>query len=876
MPDILDRLKSALSDRYAIEREVGSGGMATVYLAKDIKHHRKVAVKVLRPDLAAALGPERFLREIEIAAQLQHPHVLPLYDSGEADGFLYYVMPYVEGESLRAKLAREGELPVDEAIRILRDVVDALTDAHAHGVVHRDIKPDNVLLTGHHAVVTDFGVAKAVSEATGREKMTTAGVALGTPAYMAPEQAAADPHIDHRADIYAVGALAYELLSGQPPFTGATPQMVLSAHVTETPTPVTAHRAAVHPALAQIVMRCLEKKPADRWQSAEELLHQLEAATTPSVGITPTDTRPVTAAVPRRNKTKYAVIGSAAVVAVIAVVTLLILPGRGTPLVPERVVVGVFENQTGDPSLDPVGRMAADWITQGLQQTRIVDVIPSPTALQSSRHIQAGIQAGRIVDPVRALAEETGAGTVVSGTYYRDGDDIRFQAQVTDARAGKLLGALEPVTGTLESPVDAVERLRERIMGFLALSFDQRLAASAGIPRQPPTFEAYQAFNEGMEEYLGANYREALSHFYLAFELDSSFVVPLLFAAINHLNLGEFAEGDSLLNVAAEYRDELSEYHRHWLDYLQAYVDGDHQRSLRAMRLAANMAPGSKSVYNLAFAAEITNRPREALGAAKKLDPERGAMRGWWNYWLRVVRAHHLLGDFERALEAAEQARQQYPHVPSILTEELSSLAALGRFEQIVARLEEGISLLPPGSRGTWTPGLAIQIAAGELRAHGYSDAAFELLDSAAAWYSSRPTEEAQTETHRQQLADALYAAERWEQAGAVVHELAAEFPDNLGYQGRLGVLAARNGDQEKAAMISKWLEQLDRPYLRGVNTLWRARIAAVLDERERAVNLLQDAISQGQAYFRLHLDFDLVEPLRDYPPFQELLRPKG
>ncbi len=210
MPDTFDRLKAALADRYAIERELGSGGMATVYLAEDLKHHRKVAVKVLRPDLAAALGPERFLREIEVAARLDHPHILPLHDSGEAQGFLYYVMPYVKGESLRDKLAAEGELPVSEAVRILRDIVDALAHAHREGVVHRDIKPDNVLLSDRHARVTDFGVAKAVSEATGRQALTTAGVPLGTPAYMAPEQAVADPHIDHRADIYAVGALAYE------------------------------------------------------------------------------------------------------------------------------------------------------------------------------------------------------------------------------------------------------------------------------------------------------------------------------------------------------------------------------------------------------------------------------------------------------------------------------------------------------------------------------------------------------------------------------------------------------------------------------------------------------------------------------------------
>jgi Tol biopolymer transport system component len=231
---------------------------------------------------------------------LQHPNILPLHDSGEADGFLYYVMPYVEGESLRDKLAKEGELPIGEAVRILRDVVDALTEAHAHGVVHRDIKPENILLRGRHALVTDFGVAKAVSEATGREKLTTAGIALGTPAYMAPEQASADPHLDQRVDIYAVGAVAYELLTGRPVFMGTTPQMILSAHMTEPPQPVTKHRDTVPAALESVVMRCLEKRPADRWQSAEELLPQLEALATPSGGVTPTDTMPVKAIAGRR------------------------------------------------------------------------------------------------------------------------------------------------------------------------------------------------------------------------------------------------------------------------------------------------------------------------------------------------------------------------------------------------------------------------------------------------------------------------------------------------------------------------------------------------------------------------------------------------
>ena len=289
--ELQDQLQGALSGSYTLDRELGGGGMSRVFLAHEVALGRRVVVKVLPPEMAAGVNIERFRREIQLAASLQHPHIVPLHAAGQAGDLFYYTMPLVEGESLRAKLAREGELPVADALRILKDVVDALAYAHAHGVVHRDIKPDNILISGHHAVVTDFGVAKAVSAASGgASSLTSLGVALGTPAYMAPEQAVADPHVDQRADIYSVGVLAYEMLCGRPPFTGMAPQQVLAAHVMQTPDPVTAHRSAVSPALNALVMRCLEKKPADRVQTADELLTQLDAMTTPSGGMAPSGT----------------------------------------------------------------------------------------------------------------------------------------------------------------------------------------------------------------------------------------------------------------------------------------------------------------------------------------------------------------------------------------------------------------------------------------------------------------------------------------------------------------------------------------------------------------------------------------------------------
>ena len=334
----LAQVRSGLADRYAVARVIGVGGMATVYLAQDRKHDRPVAIKVVHPTLGAALGHERFLREIAIAARLNHPHVLLLIDSGEVDGLLYFVMPYVDGETLRARLVREGELPVTEAVRILRDVADALAYAHAHGVVHRDIKPENVLLAGRHALVADFGVAKAVRTSAAPDILTTAGLSVGTPAYMSPEQATADPQLDHRADLYALGVVGYEMLSGDLPISGKTPAEVLAAHVTRAPTPLEERRASVPPELSRLIMRCLEKRPADRWQSAEELVTRLESFTTPSAGFTPSDTAPVWL---RRRRTTAIGGGVIAVVAIVAIVAAMVAVGTrdpvGAPPVPRQL-----------------------------------------------------------------------------------------------------------------------------------------------------------------------------------------------------------------------------------------------------------------------------------------------------------------------------------------------------------------------------------------------------------------------------------------------------------------------------------------------------------------------------------------------------------
>jgi TolB-like protein/tetratricopeptide (TPR) repeat protein len=856
--------------------------MATVYLAEDRKHHRKVAVKVLRPELAATLGADRFHREIEIAANLNHPHVLPLLDSGEADTFLYYVMPFVEGESLRDKLAHEGELPIGEAVRILRDVVDALSEAHEKGVVHRDIKPDNVLLTKHHALVTDFGVAKAVSEATGAEKLTTEGVALGTPAYMSPEQAAADSHIDRRADIYAVGVVAYELLTGRTPFLGTTPQMILSAHITDTPEPVTKYRESVPPALEQLVMKCLEKKAADRWQSAEELLPQLEALATPSGGITPTGTMPVDRVVKRRWMMVGSAVGVVAVFALMAAIAAL-PRGNGRALDPNRVLVVPFTDQSGLREAQALGRMAQDYIIQILTEAQFAEVVDPLTALVVSQNVAAG--------DILALADEAQAGTVVSGSCYAEGDSVHIQTRITDASNGRLLGTVGPIVGSLGAHSDLVARLGREVVAALAALLDQELG-SFEPGTQPATYEAYEAYNEGLDAYLEAwdaeGYAEAARHFERAAAADPTFSRARLWGAQTYFLIAfgpdgwsRHAKGESLIARLVETPGQLNRYERCRLDFVIALQRwNDVSAGYEAARCMAEAAPGSddakREVANFAL---YRNRPGEAIELLRQLDPDRGLIKHSVYYWAYLSMAHHMVGDYEGELEVAREGLQRFLENPDLLLAEARALAALGRLGDVTAVVETMRSLpskVVGGSR------FLLASVAEELRAHGHPDAAREVIDESIAWVQARPQG---TEESRAELANLLYRAERWADAQRLYEQLAEEYPETTAsrrccaaapYLAALGKLAARRGDRAEASRISEELRSLRYPPRETLRlTLERARIAALLGDREEAMTLIQLFDQGGMYQWWRHGDIDF-ESLRDYPPFQELIRPKG
>ena len=458
------KLAAALSGRYEIDREIGQGGMAVVYLARDVKHDRKVALKVLRPELSSAMGSERFPREIQIIAQMHHPHILPLHDSGEVDGLLYYVMPFVEGETLRQKLAR-GSLSINEGVRLLMEITEALAYAHKRGVIHRDIKPDNVMIEGRHATVTDFGIAKAIHSAT-RDKLTTVGIAVGTPQYMAPEQAMAETTVDHRADIYSVGVLGYEILTGHPVFEGKTAQSILAAHVLEAPKDIRERRPEIPSVLAAALLKCLAKDPADRWQSAEDLLAQLElVAVTPSGGLTPTNTRPfkavagvATPVAAEGTRTTRRIAIAAAVIVMLGVSGVLVARAMGGNGTIEKIGVMPIEDISGKDAVF-VNAMH-DGLTNALSKLQLAGVA---SHAEMMRYKGGG-------KTTRDIAKEQSLNAVVEATVFRAGDIMRINVQFTDPVTSKALWSdtYSPnVTDVLGAQSSVVEKIAMGVKGAL-------------------------------------------------------------------------------------------------------------------------------------------------------------------------------------------------------------------------------------------------------------------------------------------------------------------------------------------------------------------------------------------------------------------------
>jgi tRNA A-37 threonylcarbamoyl transferase component Bud32 len=496
------RLSAAIAGRYRIERELGQGGMATVYLAEDLKHRRKVALKVLRPELAASLGHERFLREITTTANLRHPHILPLYDSGEADSFLYYVMPYVEGETLRDRLDRDRQLSLDDARQIAHEVADALSYAHGRGVVHRDIKPENILLEGGHAVVADFGIARAIT-AAGAQTLTQAGMAIGTPAYMSPEQAAGDADLDGRSDQYALACVTYEMRAGQPPFTGATVESVVHQHLAAAPRPVTQLRSALPAAVAEVLQRALAKNPVDRFATLAAFAAALK-----------THVEPRGEHLPRR-----AAFAAMAVLALAAAgLAWRALRGRArAELDPDVIAVLPFRVGGNNPAIGYLRESMLDLLQARLSGATGPRTVEPRTLLAAWRRAVGNERDDLSEDASRTLARDLGAGRVLLGSAVATPAELTLSGTLMRVGDGARL-ARESVTGAPESVAVLVNRLTAAMLIGEAGESRERSAGLAAAP-----LDALQDYLAGRKASRRGDYFGAMQLFSRAFARDSTF-----------------------------------------------------------------------------------------------------------------------------------------------------------------------------------------------------------------------------------------------------------------------------------------------------------------------------------------------------------------
>jgi tetratricopeptide (TPR) repeat protein/TolB-like protein len=834
--------------------------MATVFLAKDSKQaNRAVAIKVLRPELASALGPDRFLQEIRVTAALQHPHILPLFDSGSVDSLPYYVMPWVEGESLRERLDREKQLTIEDALRITADIADALEYAHAHGVIHRDVKPENVLLSGSQAILADFGIARAVAELAG-EKLTATGIAIGTPAYMSPEQSAASHAIDARSDIYSLACVLYEMLVGDPPFTGSSVQAIAARKSVEPARTMRTVRDTVPEGLDRVVLRALARVPADRYATAASFSTALAEAAREAPS-------------PRRTGRTRTVAARLGIIIVAAVAVAFIWLSHSESN-PRRVLVTPFENQTGDASLSAIGEITADWLIRELQATGLVEVV--------DQRVLASAVNDTTLERVAEIARGARAGTVVSLAYYRLSDSVRFQARITEASSGATLYTPAPRSAPLDSPLEPLAALGKDVVDGVATLVAPGVEWRASGDH-PPSFTAYKEFVAGTDILSHLDFDRAIQHWFRAARLDTTFSTPLLAAASFMLVSGQNARADSLVTTLERRRDRLRISERQRLDNLSARIRGNIPAALAALRPLAERAPLSEAAWEVALHELWLNRPSEAISSFEQLDPHWEFLRGWWFYWTFYCSAYHLSDDYVAELSLARRGRNQYPNSIRVAEPQIAALAAIGRTDELFQLLQD-LSAMPPEEPGDFPR--VLMIAAAELRAHGQSEASDTVFRRAIELIQALSLP-ANPHTAQSWLPPTIaYLSGRLDDAFRGFSELVARDRTDINAQGHLGAIAARRGERSEALRISGWLEHLDRPYLYGYGTLWRARIAALLGERERALTLLHTAFGEGLKHVGtftndapartfgpwLHRDPDF-ESVRDSPEFQRLMR---
>jgi serine/threonine-protein kinase len=840
LTDQLDSLRTALASRYEVHREIGRGGMARVYLAHDRQHGRDVALKVLSPSLAVTIGPERFLREISVAARLQHPHILPLYESGSVNGLLYYVMPYVEGPTLRQRLQRESQLPLDDAIRIAREVADALDHAHDHGIVHRDIKPGNILLPGFgegstprarwHAVVADFGLARAL-RADNEEPLTESGIVVGTPEYMSPEQAGGGA-VDGRADVYALGCVLYEMLAGEPPFSSRTVQGVLAKHHYDPVPPLHVVRPSVPSAVEAAVERALAKVAADRFTTAAEFAQALEQGR---------DSFPTPRALPvrpspsRRRRGTAAALGLALIIATALLVASL-LRSRAPAALPEPawIVVADFEGPAGDRTLPAAVR---ELVTAELDQSRVVAPLPRQQITAAMRDAGVPDTAQLTNTLARELAVRSSVRTILGGSVLPvAAGHYALVVRVVDADSGRtLLSVTRAASDSDLIPVvqDAAREIR-RGLG------ERRAAIGANKPLvqvATPSFPAYRKYVEAVALSERGDVVASNGLLQEALALDTGFAAAWVTVAANYQTLRDLDSAGLALAEALRRPGRLSDAQRYRLEADAAYIMRyDLPGAVRWYDLLLQIAPRSISGHNnRAVFLYSLGRYDEALSGfrrAEELNP-----LGLEAAQIEVFNQTVTLLALGRDAEAGATARRLGPGPFADYAAQLLATyrGRWGEAESLSARLAAAPSTPP------WVRVPAITVLAGAWAARGAVAAADSRLRTAA---------ENATDASRTWFCNAalLLAAGIGRSPGAVPAWLLADTTSGGLLAG--GLWAAMAGDSRTAAARLDAMEALPTAQLRRLGhgpTLLRAYDLAARGRWDEVTGLLAAAAVAGE-----------------------------
>ncbi len=900
MEAIPARLTAALAGRYRIEREIGAGGAATVYLADDLKHDRRVAIKVLRPQVAEALGPERFEDEIRIAARLHHPHILAVHDSGEADGFLYYVMPFVEGQSLRERLQDGGRMPVSQVARILSEVADALADAHAAGIVHRDIKPENILLSGRHALVADFGVAKAISDAGNRKTTTSMGLALGTPAYMSPEQATADPTLDHRADLYALGVVAYEMLAGHPPFSG-TAQQILAAHTVTPPESIAKLRPDIPSALSALVMKSLAKSPGDRWQTAEAMQAQLEPLMgSSSGGITPTMVLP--GAARRRSDRGKPWLPIAISGAVVAAVILVGIAWRANLARPVAAVSSTDTSAAAtaaaasgvaaalpvsDKSLAvlPFANLSSDkdnaYFADGIQDEIIARLSKIGDIKVISR--TSTLRYASKPENLSQIAKELGVANILEGSVQKVGESVRINVQLVRARDDSPLWAEiydRKLTDVFGIQSEVASAIAQAMKATLTTSEQAQVAATSTT--NPAAYDAYLKglSIEGRANFSQTENARARDFYVQATQLDPNFVEAWMhLAAVRSFlyfngvdrNPAGAAKIKEAADAVTRIRPGSGEA---WLTtgFYRYRVLRDFKGALEDFTRAAAAMPNNADIAGVIGAVERRlGRMPEAeaqLQRAAQLDPGNAS---WLGTYGEVVASQRR---FPEARAIYDRALRLSPEDTDFLADKVATFQSEGNLDAAAALLA---TLPPPRDGDDRTLGIRLYQTVVQRR--------FKDVLAFCPVYATpaRPG----SDGLRQSVTALLCAAKaagltgdrageraRCEEASPLVERLAALAVDDLSVGDQADVFACRGDKAHALAAIDKALSLSggDAKQVPGY-LIQRAEILVRFGDKGAAIaqlaTLLRIPYGLTQADLRLEPYWD---PLRSEPGFAKLV----